>query len=194
MTISESTIERIGPYPDPESEVIEKAAKDCIDELQTDSTAIQTLVNDIRSCLKGDYVVSKPGLVIGSTKPNVANVAFDFTINGVRYTKAAVAAGTALSGDNVPATKYGAWRLEIGSDGTIDIVEAADNATGYDSAVLATAGLPTVSADHASMGVVTATKSDAVFDPGTTELDAANTTVAYTDGDTAIESIGDAVS
>lgn len=156
-------------------------------------TDLTTLVNDIRAKLKGDYILNATGLGVGSTAANVASIAFDFIINGVGYKKAAVAAGTALSGDDIPDGTYGAWRLEIGADGTVDIIEAADNATGYASAVLAVAGLPAVSADHASMGVVTASNAGAVFDPGTTELSHANVTEAYTDGDTAFEAIGAAV-
>ena len=199
MTIT--TLKNVsGPYLDPKTkELIENLwtrSSDLETDLGTAQTlaeADQTLVNDIRGKLKGDYLITATGLAIGSTKPNVSNIAFDFLINGVGHKKAAVAAGTALSGDNIPQAKYGAWRLEIGADGTVDIVEAADNATGYDSAVLAIAGLPALTADHASMGTVTATKSDAVFDPGTTDLDAANTTVAYADGETAFQAIGAAV-
>ncbi len=155
--------------------------------------ATNALTNDIRAKLKGDYLVSKPGLAIGGTKPNVSSAAFFFTLAGVQYEKAAVAAGTALAGDDIPTGKFGAWRLEVGSNGTVDIVAASDNVTGYDSAVLAVAGLPVLSADHAEMGYVTATDSVADFVPGTTDLDAANTTVAYTDGETNLEAIGAAV-
>lgn len=181
-----SSIITRGPYP---SQVMQKA----MEETKSFIDALQTLTNDIRSTLQGDYIVTLPGLAIGSTKPNVVNVAFDFGINGIVYKKAAITAGTALSGDNIPQATYGAWRLEIGINGTVDIIEAAANATGYASAVLAAAGLPALSADHASMGYVTASKSDAVFDPGTTDLDAANTTIAYTDGGTLFAAIGDAV-
>jgi hypothetical protein len=163
-----------------------------------DSTAEQiadilTLVNDIRAKLKDDYVVSLPGLAIGSTTANVANVAFDFTVNGVRYSKAAVAAGTAPGNDVIPQSTYGAVALDIGANGTIDVIEAAANATGYASASLAIAGIPSAAADHARMGTVTATKSDGAFTFGTTALNAANTTVVYTDGETNLEAIGAAV-
>jgi hypothetical protein len=152
------------------------------------------LVNDIRAKLKGNYPVSRPALAIGSTKTAVANVAFDFTIAGVRYSKAAVAAGTAPGNDVVPQALFGAVAFDIGADGTIDAIEAADNATGYASAVLAIAGIPAAAAGHARMGNVTATKSDGAFTFGTTLLDAANTTVVYTDGETNLEAIGAAVS
>ena len=161
---------------------------------QTRVADSKTLVNDIRAKLKGDYVVSKPGLDIGTTKPNVASVAFDYTIGGVQYSKAAVAAGTAPGNDVIPQSTYGAVAFDIGTDGTIDAIEAADNATGYASAALAIAGIADPAADHARMGTVTATKSDGAFTFGTTNLDAANTTVAYTDGETHFEAIGAAVS
>lgn len=161
---------------------------------QTTLDAVKVLVNDIREKLKGDYLVSKPGLAIGGTTTAVSSVAFTFTINGVQYSKAAVAAGTAPGNDVVPQAKYGAIAYDIGTNGTIDVIEAPANATGYTTAALAKAALPAVAADHARMGYVTATKSDGAFTFGTTALNAANTTVAYTDGQTAIEAIGAAVS
>lgn len=165
-----------------------------LEDLTTESDANKTLVNDIRAKLKGNYVISKPGLAIGTTKTAVSSVAFDFTIAGVQYSKAAVAAGTAPGNDVIPQSKYGAVAFDIGADGTIDAIEAADNATGYTSAALAVAGLPAAAASHARMGYVTATKSDGAFTFGTTDLDAANVTAAYTDGETHFEAIGAAVS
>ena len=120
----------------------------------------------------------------------VANAAFEFQIAGVKYTQAAEAAGTALSGADIPQSKYGAWRLEIGVDGTVDIIEAAGNAVGYDSAEAAIVGLPAISEEHASMGVVTAVNSAAVFDPGTTSLAAGTVTATFTDGLTVFDVMG----
>jgi hypothetical protein len=119
-------------------------------------------------------------LAIGGTATNVYNGAFTFDIGGTGYAKTATAAGTAPGNDVIPSGKYGAVAFDIGADGTIDVVEATANATGYASAVLAVAGLPAVEAAHTRMGYVTATKSDGDFTFGTTELSAANTTVAYT--------------
>ena len=124
---------------------------------------VVTLVNDIRAKLKGDYPVSRPGLAIGSTATAVSNAAFDFTIGGVRYSKAAVAAGTAPGNDVIPQSTYGAVAFDIGVNSTIDAIEAVANSTGYASAALAIAGIPAVGADHARMGTVTATKSDGTF-------------------------------
>jgi hypothetical protein len=192
-----------GPYPSVGIKKLIADFKTYLDELETlaeqNETSIgalitstgetESLADDIRAKLKGNYLVSLPWLAIGTTPENVANIAFDFQIFGVKCSKDAVAAGTALSGDDVPAATYGAWRLEIRVDGTIDIVEAADNATGYADAELAIAGLPDVSDGHASMGVVTATNSDAVFSPGVTSLAAATVTATYADSQTAFQAI-----
>lgn len=165
-----------------------------IDTTDQEILDIKTLTNDIRAKLKGDYNVSLPGLAIGSTPANVANVAFDYIIAGIRYTKAAVAAGTAPGNDVIPQSTYGAVALDIDAAGTITVAEAAANATGYATAALAIAGIPAVASSKARMGTVTATKSDGAFTFGTTALNAANTTVAYTDSDTVFEAIGSTVS
>lgn len=128
-----------------------------------------------------DSILDDPNLAIGSTNTRVATGAFDYSINGTLYAKAAVAAGTIPGNDVVPIGTYGAVALDIGIDGTIDAVEAPANATGYASAALAAAALPAVELEHVRIGYVTASKSDGAFTFGTTALNAANTTVAYTD-------------
>ena len=156
-------------------------------QLDTTNAAVDVIEGDIRSLiatLKGSYNISAPTLAIGSTKSAVSNIAFTYQINGVSYAKAAVAAGTAPGNDVIPQGKFGAVAFDIGADGTIDVVEAAANATGYNTAVLAVAGLAEPGISHARMGYVTASKSDGAFTFGTTLLDAANTTVAYTDSPT----------
>ena len=128
------------------------------------------------------YCISDPGLAIGTTKPNVATDAFSYRISDHSYYKAAVAAGTALSGDTVPQNKYGAWRLEINTSGAISIVEAGDNGTGYATSALAVAGLAVESSSNACMGFVTAICTAAAgFVPGTTDLDDSGVTDTYTD-------------
>lgn len=161
---------------------------------KTQSDATTVLANDIREKLKGNYPVTKTGLAIGSTKTAVSSDAFDYIIGGVQYSKAAVDAGTAPGNDVIPEGLYGAVAFDIGTNGTIDAIEAAGNATGYATAALAIAGIPDPAADHARIGTVTASISSGTFTFGTTLLDAANTTVAYTDGETHFEAIGAAVS
>jgi hypothetical protein len=155
--------------------------------------SIKALVNDIRSKLVGNFLISKPVLAIGSTKPRVTNAAFNYQIAGVQYAKAAVAAGTIPGDDIIPTGKYGAVAFDIGADGTIDAIEATGNVTGYATAALAVAAIPVVAAGHVRIGWVTATKSDGAFTFGTTDLDTANTTVVYTDAKTGYEQIGSAI-
>jgi hypothetical protein len=131
------------------------------------------------------YVINDAGagLAIGtSSAAAVKNGnAFYYDISGDSYYKAS--AETALSGDTIPQNKYGAWRLEINSSGTISIVEADDNATGYATPGLAVQGLPVESSTKACMGYVTAMYTAAAgFIPGTTELSASGVTATYTDG------------
>ena len=146
-------------------------------------------VDDIVAKLQGDYIITTPTLAIGSTATAVSNIAFNFIINGVPYLKAAVAAGTAPGNDVIPTGTFGAVALDINAAGTISAAESPANATGYASAALAAAALPAVAADKARMGYVTASKSDGAFTFGTTDLNAANTTVAYTNGDSAFAAI-----
>lgn len=156
-----------------------------INELKALNAASRTNV----TALKDDGILGNPTLAIGSTPANVANVAFEYIINGNEYNKPAVAAGTAPGNDVVPQSLFGAVALDIDSAGTITATEATANATGYASAVLAIAGLPAVAANNARMGWVTATKSDGAFTFGTTALNAANTTVAYADAPSIIDNL-----
>lgn len=128
-------------------------------------------------------LLSGGSLAIGTTKPRIATGAFSFVIATATYDKAAVAAGTALTAETVPQNLFGAVALDIGADGTIDCVVPATNGntTGYATAALATAALPAVAADHVRIGSATVSSSEAGgFVIGTTNLDAANTTVEYT--------------
>ncbi len=150
--------------------------KDVINELQADHATYRAAL----LAFQGNYIIGVPALAAGSTPTAVATALFHYFIEGKHYIKAAVAAGTAPGNDVVPQALYGAVAFDIGADGTIDAIEATANATGYASAALAVAALPAAASAHARIGWVTATKSDGTFTFGTTELAAANTTVAYT--------------
>jgi hypothetical protein len=126
------------------------------------------------------YCITDPTLVIGtSSKAAVKYSAFTFRIQNYSYSKAA--AETALSGDTVPQSKYGAWRIEIDTDGTVYATEASGNSTGYDTAAAAVEGLVRESSARACMGFVTAVNTSGTFVPGTTELDASGVTATFTD-------------
>jgi len=133
-----------------------------------------------------EQYITSPTLAIGSSDTKaILNNAFKYEISGWSYSKAS--AETSFSGLNtVPQNKYGAFCLKIDADGTITIYEADSNATGYNSAALAIAGLPDADSDTAYMGVVTVISTDAGgFVPGTTALDDAAVTDTYTNGDPA---------
>jgi len=164
---------------------------DLVNELADDHATFKTAVDTILAKLQGNFVIGVPALAIGSTPTNVATALFHYFIGGKHYIKAAVVAGTAPGNDVVPQALYGAVAFDIGADGTLDAVEATANATGYASAALAVAGLPAAASGHARVGWVTATKSDGEFTFGTTELGAANTTVAYTDATTMFNAMTD---
>jgi hypothetical protein len=170
-----------------ESDIIEKGViqGDLVKFLKN----VRDLVNSIQTEKLGDTLSSLPGLAIGSTNTAVSSVAFYYKINGALKLKAAVAAGTAPGNDVIPQSTFGAVAFDIDADGTITAVEAADNSTGYASAALAAAGLADVASDKVRMGYVTASDSSGAFTFGTTALDAANTTVAYTDGSLGVSSI-----
>jgi hypothetical protein len=125
-------------------------------------------------------ILTTPALSIGSTNTAVASGAFTFDIAGTGYAKAAVTAGTAPGNDVIPANVVGAVAFDIGADGTIDVIEADGNATGYATAALAIAGIAATEAAHVRMGTVTAKMTGGEFTFGTTPLNAANTTVIYT--------------
>lgn len=166
---------------------------DWLDELRTVVSDVKDLANAIKASFTSG-LLSAPSLAIGSTVQNVATGAFYYMVNGAIYAKAAVAVGTAPGNDIVPQSKYGAIALDIGINGTIDVIEASANVTGYDSAILALAGLPAAESGHVRIGTVTATKSDGAFTFGTTALNAANSTVAYADGSFGMTVGGSAVS
>ena len=152
-----------------------------------DLNALKSFADSLKASLVGKGMLGKAGLGIGSTKPN-ANAACSYMIAGVDYPLAANATGTALSGNNVPQNKYGAWALDIDAAGSITIVPAA-NATGYASAALAGAGIPAVAATKVRLGYATAINTGGVFDPGTTALDAEGVTDTYVDASSLYNSI-----
>ncbi|MFH2074245.1 MAG: hypothetical protein ABIJ57_02685 [Pseudomonadota bacterium] len=173
-----------------------------VDEVVADHATIialeadlKTLLNDIRTELLSDYLVTMPVLAIGSTKPDVSTIAFNYVVNGPMYYKAAVAAGTSLTPTTlVPQDMYSAWALDIGTNGTIDVLACAAQGTGYTPESAAIAALPAVAADHVRMGYLTVISDTGAYTPDTAELDDAALTVSYVDTATFLSGIGSAVS
>jgi hypothetical protein len=128
----------------------------------------------------GEYVLSSPTLAIGSDTSAVASAAFSYIINGSAYSRAVEATGTEPGNDVIVATKYGAVAFDIGANGTIDVIEATNQAAAeFTTAALAVAALPACASDHVRLGHITATKSDGAFTFGTTALNDGSSTVVY---------------
>ena len=124
----------------------------------------------------GGLPYQTPSLTIGSTLTNVSHRAFVYYIGGTQYTKAANAVGIAPGDDVIPSGKLGVVAFDIGTDGTIHVIEATNNATGYDDSTAAIADLPAVASNHFRIGCFLVSKSDGDFTFGTTELSATNVT------------------
>jgi hypothetical protein len=165
-----------------------------LDELRAVVSDTKTLANALKASFTSG-LMSAPTLAIGNGgKTAVANGLFYYMIAGTIYAKALDAVGTAPGNDVVPDGTFGAVAFDIGIDGTIHAIEAAANATGYSTAVLAIAGIPAVSSAHVRMGTVTAKDTGAAFTFGTVALDHGGATVAYTDGAVGIAIGGTTVS
>lgn len=91
----------------------------------------------------------------GSMDTQIASAAFTLWLAGISYSKGAVAAGTAIGAQTVPANKWACYRLSIDSSLTITVTPAADNTTGYDEEADAIAAQPALPANSQSMGRVT---------------------------------------
>lgn len=71
-------------------------------------------------------VLANPTLAAGSTPANLANIAFDYMIEGITYTKAAVAAGTVLTGQNLVNTGAGQFckvRVQVDAAGAVTFIQ-----------------------------------------------------------------------
>lgn len=92
-----------------------------------------------------DYETPTVHLSIGSTPTSVATDAFNYLIAGTRYSKTAVAAGTALPAGTIPADQWGVYRVTVNAGGTIAVTAGAANyTTGYATEALAIAAVPSV--------------------------------------------------
>jgi hypothetical protein len=109
----------------------------------------------------GNYVNTAAGLAIGTTTTKVKTAnAIEYTIDGIRYSKAATDDLFTMTGmDTTASTKYNGAFLYPGITWPDPVV-----------------------ADKCCIGYVTVVKSDGAFTGGTTALNAANVTAAYTDG------------
>lgn len=128
-----------------------------------------------------DGLLSQPALSMGTTKDRVATEAFDYVIANVAYSKSAVEDGTGPTDTTIPQDKWGLFGFEIGSNGTIDNNDAADNNDpGYETEADAIDALPSVSSDHIMIGYVTVMSTNASgFVGDTTDFDHEDVTANF---------------
>lgn len=132
--------------------------------------------------------------------------AFEYTVNGVKYTKVALAAqaitvthdaqGNASTGYVVPAGVTVYYTLALNAAGTVAVVQGtyAGQKPGFDPAVgvgaaymggtsfIGNGAIADVPAGYTAVGVIKiVTAGAATFTAGTTLLDAANVTASYFD-------------
>lgn len=123
-----------------------------------------------------------PAAGIGSTPAQLATGAFTYAIGSTLYSKSAVAAGTALNAETVPADKWGCQALDIDAAGTFYAISAPDNgSTGYDYRWQARLDLPAPSAGRIRVCDVTVMREGSAFVFATTSLADADTIALYAD-------------
>ncbi len=153
--------------------------KKLYDAILTDITALLSLVNNLRSCLTGDNLITQPVLAIGSTTHEFSFGGFSFRVNGVPEDKAldATIAFTANNTINTGAAAgklWGAWRVQIAKGGTVTTSSVGADQV-YATEAAAIAALPAVTADNADMGYITVqAKSGADWVMNTDDLTAAS--------------------
>jgi hypothetical protein len=144
-------------------------------------STLDNIVDEALRVLLGTRMMTSGKLAIGSTPANVATGAFDYCVDGIAYSKGAVAAGTAFTDLTVqPVSSTWDYLVLIDKAGTISIQR--------DTIQVVPAGqkpserrLPPVPEDHVLVGVVTiTTNGSTTFTPATTALNAAGLTVVYT--------------
>jgi hypothetical protein len=164
-----------------------------IQEVSDPSTqrALYVLLESIRSELaelKTDSIINAPTLSVGSTPENVATTAFQYRIDGVTYTKAAVTAGTALgitdtiNTGTATGTFYGGFLAQIDAAGTISFKSVATDQV-YTSEAAAEVAIRAVAATAGSVIIgyfVVGATADSAWVAGTDDLTAASDCTSVT--------------
>lgn len=140
--------------------------------------AIRTDLNAVVDHLSDDGIINATVLSKGSTPENVATTAFQFRIDGMPYTKAAVTAGTAPAAATINTAGgtgifYGGFALQINGAGTISTLPASGNQV-YTTAAAALAYARTITPTAAYVVAghfVVGSKADTAWTGGTDDLD-----------------------
>jgi hypothetical protein len=95
-----------------------------------------------------------------TTKHTVKYGEFYYTVGETQYHTTVNDVGIVPGNDVIPTTCnsnagcYGAVAFEVGADAVVDVIEASNNATGYNTKALSLAGIPAVSENHVRMGTL----------------------------------------
>lgn len=166
-----------GPWSSMKEKINSEQLQSFVDTAVTDQSKSISLFTTITpNCL-----LNTAGIAIGSSKAKIAHGAVNYIINGVPYTLAANAVGVTLAAATTPQNTYGAWALDVGIDGVVDVWPSSTaGTTGEASPNNAIYAIPDPATNHIRLGVVTCASSAAAgFIAGTTELDAAAVTEIY---------------
>lgn len=138
---------------------------------------IKSITDAALKFLIGNRVMASAAVAIGSTASQVATGAFTYMIDGVIYSKGAVAAGTAFTDETPqPADTTALYLLAINAAGDITIINGEPTPiTGGQPDDLR---VPACPLDHCPLGAVKV-ETTAEFVPGTTALSAGTVTDTY---------------
>jgi len=134
------------------------ALRTLANELRTDNATniifgsdVRSVVNDLYTMAKSDSIINATTLAIGSNAIKFAVSAFQYSLDGVSYHKAA--------GDDIVFSaaheilQYGAIRIQIAADGTVSSKVWGSPQTGVSPAD-AIQGLPNADAGNVSIGYI----------------------------------------
>jgi hypothetical protein len=156
--------------------------------IRTDLAALYANTDEIVTEAAADGIINATVLSTGSTPENVATTAFQYRIDGVTYTKAAVTAGTALGITDTINTGtaagdyFGGFLCQINAAGTISFVAAAaDQTETTAAAALVAAQAASVTAGNVAIGYfVVQANTDSAWTAGTDDLTAESDCAAVT--------------
>lgn len=136
----------------------------------SDMETMRSAINDLLQNTKNDYLESEPELHLGTDNKKIAYSEFNYVINFDGFTANEDVVGAALTGNTVPADKWGAWAFEVGEDETVHAAHASGNGTGYNSRQEAIKAVPEPLDNHARIGFFAAMRTGATIVPDSTDL------------------------
>lgn len=158
-----------------------------VEAIRTDLAALYANTDEILSEGASDGIINASTLSTGSTAENIATTAFQYRIDGVTYTKAAVTAGTAVTAATIntgtaAGDYYGGFVVQINAAGTISTLPSGtDQVHTTAAAALAAAQAITPTAGNVVVGyVVVQANTDSAWTGGTDDLTAESDCAAVT--------------